>query len=77
MDEIKKDIQAIRESQIRMEADVRHHIKRTDALEEKVLKHEELMMPLIVFNWFKANHRFIIFLIGLIASVTFLMVRKL
>ena len=64
MEEIKKDIQAIRESQIRMEADVKHHIKRTDALEEKVLKHEELMMPLIVFNWFKANHRFIIFLIG-------------
>ena len=77
MDEIKKDIQVIRESQIRMEADVKHHIKRTDALEEKVLKHEELMMPLIVFNWFKANHRFIIFLIGLISTITYLMVKKL
>lgn len=77
MDEIKKDIQVIRESQIRMEADVRHHIARTDALEEKVTKHEELMMPLVVFNWFKANHRFIIFLIGLIASITYLMVKKL
>ena len=77
MDEIKKDIQAIRESQIRMEADVKHHIKRTDALEEKVFKHEELMMPLIVFNWFKANHRFIIFLIGLISTITYLMVKKL
>ena len=77
MEEIKKDIQVIRESQIRMEADVKHHIARTDALEKKVDEHEKLMLPLVVFNWFKANHRFIVFLIGLIASITYLMVKKL
>lgn len=34
--EMKSDIKLIRESQIRMEEDVRHHIRRTDAIEELV-----------------------------------------
>jgi len=34
MDDIKKDLADIRESQIRMEEDVKYHIKRTDLLEE-------------------------------------------
>lgn len=33
---IEKNQQEMKESQIRMEADIRHHIKRTDLLEEKV-----------------------------------------
>lgn len=33
---IKKDIQLIRESQIRMEEDLKYHIKRTDTLEDMV-----------------------------------------
>lgn len=30
MDELKTEIKLIRESQVRMEEDVKHHIKRTD-----------------------------------------------
>lgn len=41
MDEIKQEMRAIRESQIRMEADLSYHIKRTDLLEARVEKHEE------------------------------------
>jgi len=37
MDDIKKDITKIRESQVRTEVDIKHHIKRTDLLEAKVL----------------------------------------
>lgn len=37
MDDIKKDIAKIRDSQIRTEVDIKHHIKRTDLLEDKVL----------------------------------------
>jgi hypothetical protein len=39
MDDIKTELKTIRESQIRMEEDVRHHIKRSD-------KHEEKIVPL-------------------------------
>ena len=34
MDELKKDLVCIRESQIRMEEDIKTHIRRTDLLEE-------------------------------------------
>jgi len=34
IDEIKNDVKTIRESQIRMEEDVKYHIRRTDVLEE-------------------------------------------
>jgi len=37
MDEIRKDLEAIRESQIRMEVDLKYHVKRTDVLEKMVL----------------------------------------
>jgi len=40
METVHKDIQAIRESQIRMESDLKYHIKRTDLLEEHVDKIE-------------------------------------
>lgn len=40
MEEIRKDLQDIRESQIRMEADLKYHIKRTDILEARIEKHE-------------------------------------
>lgn len=36
MDDIKKDIKEIRESQIRMESDLKYHIRRTDLLERDV-----------------------------------------
>ena len=70
MKEIKQDIQVIRESQIRMEQDLKYHIKRTDLLEQKVDKNTELLKPLIVWNWLKENSRFILLLLGCIASIT-------
>jgi hypothetical protein len=38
MEEIKKNIAQIKESQIRMEMDFQHHIKRTSLLESKLEK---------------------------------------
>ena len=57
MKDIKQDIQVIRESQIRMEQDLKYHIKRTDLLEEKVDKNTELLKPLIAWNWLRENAR--------------------
>ena len=49
MNEIKQEIRIIRESQIRMEDDLRYHIKRTDALEQKVTPIHKIY---IFFNYF-------------------------
>ena len=76
MKEIKQDIQVIRESQIRMEQDLKYHIKRTDLLEKKVDKNTELLKPLIVWNWLKENSRFILLLIGCIASITIYLIKN-
>ena len=73
MKEIRDDIQAIRESQIRMEADLKYHIKRTDLLEQKVDKNEQILQPLIVFSWLSNNIRTLMLLgtitIGVIIGV--------
>jgi len=69
MKELKQDIQVIRESQIRMEQDIKYHIKRTDLLEERVQKNEDLLKPMIALNWLKENARFILLLLGCIASI--------
>ena len=69
MKEIKQDIQVIRESQIRMEQDLKYHIKRTDLLEEKVNKNTELLQPLVVWKWMRENLKFILVLLGCIAAI--------
>ena len=69
MKELQQDIKVIRESQIRMEQDLKYHIKRTDLLEERVEKNEELLKPMIALNWLKENLRFILLLLGCIASI--------
>ena len=76
MKELKQDIQVIRESQIRMEQDLKYHIKRTDLLEEKVDKNTELLKPLIVWNWLRENARFILLLLGCIASITIYLIKN-
>jgi len=76
MEELKQDIKIIRESQIRMEQDLKYHIKRTDLLEEKVNKNTELLQPLIVWNWLKENSRFILILLGCIASLVTYIIRS-
>ena len=75
MKEIKQDIQIIRESQIRMEQDLKYHIKRTDLLEEKVEKNTKLLQPLIVWKWLKDNANFIVILLGCIASIVFYLLK--
>ena len=69
MKEIQQDIKVIRESQIRMEQDIKYHIKRTDLLEKRVDKNEELLKPLVVWKWLRENLRFILVLLGCIASI--------
>jgi len=75
MKELEQDIKVIRESQIRMEQDIKYHIKRTDLLEEKVDKNTELLKPLIAWSWFKENLRFILLVLGCIASIIIYLMR--
>ena len=76
MKEIEQDIKVIRESQIRMEQDIKYHIKRTDLLEQRVTKNEELIKPLLVWKWMSENLKFILFLLGCIASIIMWVVRN-
>ena len=70
--DIRKDIKLIRESQIRMEEDVKHHIQRTDLLEERLETVEKDIKPIYVIHFIKANHKFIAFIISSIgASIYF------
>ena len=69
MKEVKEDIKIIRESQIRMEQDIKYHIKRTDLLEQRVTKNEELLQPMVVWKWLLENVRFILLLLGCIAAI--------
>lgn len=75
MKEIQQDIKVIRESQIRMEQDIKYHIKRTDLLEERVEKNEELLQPLVVWKWLRENLRFILVLLGCIASIVMYVIK--
>ena len=77
MKEIEQGIKVIRESQIRMEQDIKYHIKRTDLLEDKVASNTELLQPLVVWKWMRDNVRFILLLLGCIASITLYLTGKL
>lgn len=46
MDEVKQDIKDIRDCQIRMEEDLKHHIKRTDILEDLHKDNEKRIVKL-------------------------------
>lgn len=48
MEEFRKELQVIRESQIRMEADINYHIKRTDIIEDRT---ERLWKSYIGIQW--------------------------
>ena len=62
MEELKKDVKIIRESQIRMESDLKYHIKRTDILEDRIEYIETDIKPLYVVHFFKDNYKFITFI---------------
>ena len=53
MEQLQQNIQEIKESQIRMESDMKYHIKRTDLLEIQIVEQRKIMAPLYAFNWFK------------------------
>tara|TARA_R100001594_G_scaffold126897_1_gene164325 strand:- start:59 stop:298 length:240 start_codon:yes stop_codon:yes gene_type:complete len=76
MDDLKSDIKVIRESQIRMEGDLKYHIKRTDALEDRIDHHDKALRPLYAWAWFKANYKHILFLITLLGTIIFFLVRE-
>ena len=76
MDELKQDVKIIRESQIRMEQDLKYHIKRTDILEERIDTIEEDIKPLYVAQFFKDNYRFIIFLLGLLGTSVYVALKS-
>ena len=77
MEKIREDLQEIKESQIRMESDLRYHIKRTDLLEHQVQEQRKVMAPLYAFDWFKNNYRFLIFLITFVAGIIFIINKKM
>lgn len=54
-DSLIDDIKTIRESQIRMEEDVKHHIKRTDVLEELHRDNQNRIEVLELDTRFKKN----------------------
>jgi len=77
MEEIRKDVKTIRESQIRMEADLKYHIKRTDILEDKLEVIETDIKPLYVAHFFKDNYKFITFIVsGAAACIYFYLKTK-
>tara|TARA_R100001480_G_scaffold3502_5_gene9151 strand:+ start:2553 stop:2792 length:240 start_codon:yes stop_codon:yes gene_type:complete len=71
MKELKKDVKIIRESQIRMEADLQYHIKRTDILEDRLEVIETDIKPLYVVHFFKDNYKFITFIVSGTAACIF------
>ena len=77
MKELKDSIHEIRESQIRMESDMKYHIKRTDLLEIQIGEQREIMAPLYAFNWFKNNYRFLLFLITFLAGIIYIINKKI
>ena len=77
MKEIKESLDEIKESQIRMESDLRYHIKRTDLLEKQVQEQRAVMAPLYAFDWFKNNYRFLIFLTGMMAGIIYIINKKM
>jgi hypothetical protein len=71
MEEIRKDVKTIRESQIRMEGDLKYHIKRTDLLEDRLEDIETDIKPIYVVHFFKNNYKFITFIVSGIAACIF------
>jgi len=71
MEELKKDVKTIRESQIRMEGDLKYHIKRTDLLEERLENIETDINPLYVVHFFKDNYKFVTFILSGAAACIF------
>ena len=77
MKEIQESLQEIRESQVRMESDLRYHIRRTDLLEHQIQEQRAVMAPLYAFDWFKNNYRFLLFLMTMMAGIIYIINKKM
>ena len=58
MKEIQESLQEIRESQVRMESDLRYHIRRTDLLEHQIQEQRKVFelnafQPVILIFFFQ------------------------
>ena len=76
LNELKKDVKVIRESQIRMEGDLKYHIRRTDILEDAVENQRKLLEPMVVFRFLRNNSKFIETILAAVAGALAIMVDK-
>ena len=76
LNELKKDVKVIRESQIRMEGDLKYHIRRTDLLEDAVENQRKLLEPMVVFRFLRTNSKFIVTILAAAAGAVALMIDK-
>lgn len=76
LEELRKDVKVVRESQIRMEADLKYHIRRTDLLEDAVENQRKLLEPMVVFRFLRTNSKFIVTIMAAVAGAIALMIDK-
>ena len=73
MEEFRRDIQLIRESQIRMEADLKYHIRRTDLLEKIVDDHKSQIEKIEPPIPLKEKLQILAFIAAIVASAVALL----
>lgn len=70
IDNVKDKIHSIEVTQIRMEGDLKYHIKRTDLLEQKVFEIDDKIKPVeTAKNATTGLFKFIAFFLGLGAAI--------
>ena len=76
LEDLRKDVREVRESQIRMESDLQYHIRRTDLLEDAIENQKQLLEPMMVFRFLRTNLKFLMVMMAAIAAVVALMIEK-
>ena len=76
LEDLRKDVREVRESQIRMESDLKYHIRRTDLLEDAIENQKQLLEPMMVFRFLRTNLKFLMVMMAAIAAVVALMIEK-
>ena len=76
LEELRRDVKVVRESQIRMEGDLKYHIRRTDLLEDAGENQRKLLEPMVVFRFLRTNSKFIVTILAAAAGAVALMIDK-
>ena len=76
LEELRRDVKVVRESQIRMEGDLKYHIRRTDILVDAVENQRKLLEPMVVFRFLRNNSKFIVTILAAVAGAIAIMVDK-